>query len=108
HSELPMNRLLVGGLCLFFVLIGTVLGKVRRNFWIGVRTPWTLADDEGWDRTHRLSAWLFGAAGAFGVLGGLGGFALAVCFVGILAAGLVPVIYSLVLYKQLEKQGRIG
>jgi uncharacterized membrane protein len=108
HAEMAISRLLVGGLCLFFVLLGAVLGKVRRNFWIGVRTPWTLADEEVWDRTHRLSARLFGAAGLFGVLAALAGLPLVVCFVGILVGALVPVIYSLVVYKQLERQGRIG
>ena len=34
-----------GGICLLFALLGNVMGKVRRNFWIGVRTPWTLANE---------------------------------------------------------------
>lgn len=96
HPQIAMNRLLVGGLCLFFLLIGAVLGKVRRNFWIGVRTPWTLADEEVWDRTHRLSAWMFVAAGIFGVVAAMVGLPLAICFVAIIAAALVPAVYSLV------------
>lgn len=40
-----MTKLLFGGIFLFFALVGNVLGKVRRNFWMGVRTPWTLASE---------------------------------------------------------------
>lgn len=102
-------RFFLGGLCLFFALIGNVLGKVRRNFWMGVRTPWTLASDVVWNQTHRLAAWLF-------VAGGLVGFALVmllpaeIAWVALLAiapALLVPVVYSLVLYKRLEREGKL-
>jgi uncharacterized membrane protein len=52
--------LLTGGL---FIVLGNYMGKVRRNFFIGIRTPWTLASDEVWARTHRLGSWLFILAG---------------------------------------------
>lgn len=47
-----------------FVVIGNVLGKVRPNFFVGIRTPWTLADEHVWDKTHRFGGWIF-------VLGGI-------------------------------------
>ncbi|HEX5269398.1 MAG TPA: SdpI family protein [Gemmataceae bacterium] len=102
-------RFFLGGICLFFALIGNVMGKVRRNFWMGVRTPWTLASEAVWNATHRLAAWLF-------VAGGLLGFALVMllptdyCWVAllvILPAALLPVVYSLVLYKRLEREGKL-
>src|SRR5262249_59245838 len=52
-------RFLLGGMCLFFALIGNVLGKVRRNFWMGIRTPWTLASEAVWHQTHPLAASLY-------------------------------------------------
>jgi len=109
QNRTTFMRFFLGGMCLFFALIGNVLGKVRRNFWMGVRTPWTLASETVWNQTHRLAAWLFVAAG-------LAGFALAmvlppehawVLLVGILAAAMLPVFYSLVLYKRLERQGKL-
>jgi uncharacterized membrane protein len=102
-------RFFLGGICLFLALTGNVLGKVRRNFWLGVRTPWTLASETVWNQTHRLAAWLF-------VAGGLTGFALVmllppaaawVAFLVILLAALAPVFYSLWLYKRLEREGRL-
>jgi uncharacterized membrane protein len=104
---LDVGRVLVAGILLFLTLVGNVLGKVRRNFWLGVRTPWTLASERVWERTHRLAAWLFVAAGAVGFVLVVCGVSLVVPFVGVLAAALVPVLYSLVVYKRLERAGRL-
>ncbi len=108
--EPPVNslRMLVAGIFLFFALLGNVLGKVRRNFWIGVRTPWTLASEVVWDRTHRVAAWLYTAVGALGFVAVLVGVPFLVCFVGLVVFALAPVVYSLVLYKSLERQGRLS
>jgi uncharacterized membrane protein len=102
-------RFFLGGICLFLALIGNVMGKVRRNFWVGVRTPWTLASEAVWNRTHRLAAWLFVAAGlaAFALVMVLPPAAVWVAFVVIVPATLVPVVYSLVLYKRLEREGKL-
>lgn len=52
-STLP---LLVG---LMFVVIGSYLGKVRSNFFFGIRTPWTLSSELSWQKTHRLGGKVF-------------------------------------------------
>jgi uncharacterized membrane protein len=102
-----LNRLLLCGIFLFIALIGNVLGKVRRNFWMGVRTPWTLASDTIWIQTHRLAAWLFVGVGLLGFVAVLLGAPLVACFAGICVAALVPVLHSLILYKRLEREGRL-
>ncbi len=99
---------LMAGICLFFALLGNVLGKVRRNFFLGVRTPWTLANERVWIDTHRLAARLFVAAGLIGfalclTVGGPAAFIMTLVL--ILLAALVPAAYSLVYYKRLERQG---
>ena len=82
--------------------MGNFLGKVTRNFFVGIRTPWTLASEEVWLRTHRLGGKCFVAAG-FAVVAisllGLGPWAMMAV---ILAAALVPVVYSYVIYRRLE------
>jgi uncharacterized membrane protein len=42
-----------------FIVLGNFLGKIRPNWFIGVRTPWTLSSQLSWDKTHRLAGWLF-------------------------------------------------
>lgn len=105
--DFDMTRWLIGGMLLILAALGNVLGKVKRNFYVGVKTPWTLASDTVWNRTHRLAAWLM-------VGGGLGGFVLVMAglhpLVGLgtfLVAALTPVFYSLWLYKRLEREGRL-
>jgi uncharacterized membrane protein len=100
---LNVSRAIIGGVCLLFALLGNVMGKIRRNFYIGVRTPWALANERVWNATHRFAAKTF-------VVGGLTGLALTVAgldgwmaFVALTAGALVPVVYSLVFYKQLER-----
>lgn len=51
---------LIGAL---FVVIGSVLGKFRPNWFFGIRTPWTLSSKEAWVKTHRAGGWLFIAIG---------------------------------------------
>ena len=106
HS-VDMGRAGLLGVCLFFALFGNVMGKVRRNFYIGVRTPWALANERVWNATHRLAAKTF-------VLGGLAGLVFIVIglngwppFVALMAGGLIPVLYSLYFYKQLERRGEL-
>ena len=41
------------------IITGNVFGKLRWNFTLGIRTPWTLADERVWDKTHRFAGWLF-------------------------------------------------
>src|SRR5260370_40881496 len=51
-----------------FIFIGNYMGKLRRNFWAGIRTPWTLVSEVSWERTHRLGGWLFVVGGLLGII----------------------------------------
>ncbi len=104
-TGLDTGKALMAGMYGFFALMGNTLGKVRRNMWMGVKTPWTLASDKVWDPTHRL-------AGKLMVLGGVGGGLLtivgvssAITFPVVMALLLYPCLYSYTLYKKLEAAG---
>jgi uncharacterized membrane protein len=103
-----MNKVLLGGMFLFFALLGNVLGKVQRNFYIGIRTPWTLADETVWIRTHRMAAWLWVAGSLLGFVIVMAGAPVWVCFPLFLVLALAPVVYSLILYKRLQRQGKLS
>jgi uncharacterized membrane protein len=104
---LDLGRWIVAGVLFFLVLTGNQLGRVRRNFWMGVRTPWTLASDTVWIQTHRLAAWLFVGGGLVGLIAVALGIPLEWCFGLIMAVAFIPVIYSLILYKRLQGQGKV-
>ena len=103
-----IGTLMMGGMFLFFALMGNVLGKVRRNFFVGVRTPWTLASEVVWVRTHRLTAWVWVAGGTVGFLAILAGVPPLLTLIVLLPVlVLYPVVYSLVLYKRLQREGKL-
>lgn len=109
-GPVDVSRPLLAGMCLFFTLLGNVLGKVKRNFFVGVRTPWTLASERVWIDTHRLAARLFVAAGLIGFTFcvAVGGWIAFTATLGLIAcAALVPAAYSLIHYKRLERQGLV-
>jgi uncharacterized membrane protein len=62
--EVGVTHLMVILTGLLLIVVGNVMGKVRPNRWLGIRTPWTLADARVWDRTHRFAARIFVVAGA--------------------------------------------
>lgn len=96
---------IIGGICLLTSLLGNVMGKVRRNFYIGIRTPWTLADERVWNATHRFAAKTFFWAGVAGLAMTLFGAPPVAAFVAVMCGVLLPVVYSLIIYKQLERSG---
>ena len=90
------------GLGVLLILLGNYLSKFPKNFWVGIRTPWTLASDEVWFKTHRLGGRTFMLGGLMVVIGAFAGLKLEY-LVGItLLAALTPVVYSLVIYKQMH------
>lgn len=92
--------LLIGAL---FVIFGNYLPKMRRNFFIGIRTPWTLADEDVWFRTHRLGGVVFIVCGVLLMAVGpfLSGSAASIFLPALIGlAALVMVIYSFVIYRR--------
>jgi uncharacterized membrane protein len=111
-NPVDITRLLLAGVLIMFALIGNVLGKVRRNFYVGVRTPWTLASQRVWNDTHRLAGRMFVGAAVIGLLAVVLPLPLPVVTIAviaiIMAAALWPALYSLLLYKRLEKKGELN
>lgn len=91
-------------LCISLLLmaLGNYLSRVRSNFFIGIRTPWTLSNEQVWYQTHRLGSKLFVAAGCIGILATLLPVTIGfrVFLVAIVIAALIPVVYSWFIYKK--------
>jgi uncharacterized membrane protein len=97
-----INEMIFAGVGLLFIVIGNYLGKLRKNFFLGIRTPWTLASDEVWSRTHRLGGWVFVVIGFFLFLQAFIRFSEAWLIGSIVVVALVPIIYSYILYRKIE------
>jgi uncharacterized membrane protein len=105
--SMPMNRALCGGLATVMALLGNVTGKVRRNFWIGIRTPWTLANERVWYATHRVAAKTMVGAALLSLAGLLAGLPVWMCMAVLLAGPVIPAFFSLQVYKRLERKGNL-
>jgi uncharacterized membrane protein len=96
-----VTRMLPLGVLL--MIIGNYMGKLRKNFFFGIRTPWTLASDEVWERTHRAGGWLFMLAGLIVVVASLANAPIVFSISVILAATFITAAYSYVVYRQRER-----
>jgi uncharacterized membrane protein len=95
------------GIGVLFIVLGNYMGKIRQNWFIGLRTPWTLEDPEVWQKSQRLGGWMF-------VLGGIAiliisltirtPLALFITFMSVvLAISIVPIAYSYMLAQRKKK-----
>lgn len=80
-----------------FALVGNYLPKVRRNATMGIRMPWTLADDEVWNRTHRFAAPVWVLCGLLMIVCGLIGSGPMIPIAAIVVVIGLPIAYSLVI-----------
>ncbi len=98
---MPTVVLLAAGVLL--MVLGNYMGKLRKNFFIGLRTPWTLASDAVWERTHRLGGRLFMLAGLVMVVGVLVGAPSWLTPSAIIAAILISCAYSFWIYRRMGR-----
>ncbi len=61
--SLPVGKIMPIAIGFLFIILGNFLPKVKRNWFVGVRTPWTISSEEVWNKTHRVSGKIFVAAG---------------------------------------------
>jgi uncharacterized membrane protein len=98
-------RLLVPMFGTLFIGIGYILGDIEMNWFMGVRTPWTLSSQEVWDDTHRLSGLLFKGSGVVAIFGIFFSkwIALMLAIIPVIFSGLYLVFYSYHRYRQLKR-----
>ncbi len=101
YQSFRMSTVLLPGMGLLFILAGVLIRQAKRNFFIGIRTPWTLSSDRVWAQTHRVGSVLFIRCGVIAMFGALlpGPMAFALVIVPILAATVFLLAYSYWLYQ---------
>jgi uncharacterized membrane protein len=98
---IDMGRFITLALAGLIYYIGYIMQYVKRNFWVGFRTPWALANDTVWNKTHALGSILFRAA-AVVMLAGLAkpAYGIWITLTAIIGASLFIVIYSYWVYRR--------
>lgn len=103
--EVSVPRLIQLSLGLLFLVIGNVMPRIKPNYFTGIKTPWTLADETVWARTHRFAGWSFVLGGISMILFSLiyplinvtAGIVIFIMIV--FSVSLLPVFYSWLIYQ---------
>ncbi len=100
--DINVNVVAPIGIGVLFIVLGNYLPKIKSNWFIGVRTPWTLSSEESWRRTHRLAGWLFALSGAIVVLTTLfkPGIGIVAVAVSCATSAAVSIVYSYFVWKK--------
>jgi len=89
---------------ILFYYIGILTENAKRNWFIGIRTPWTLSSEKVWEKTHKIGGKLFKTAGAFAFIGVFfESYALFFILVPIILVAAYTIIYS---YFEYQKETR--
>lgn len=101
--QFQMILILIG---LLFIFLGNILPKTPPNFFVGIRTPWTLSNDEIWQKSHRMGGKMFVLSGLIFIIKGLvlthhQHFQLSTAIL-CLALLLYPLLHSFILFRKME------
>ncbi|MFM8456142.1 MAG: SdpI family protein [Ignavibacteria bacterium] len=94
---------------LFFAFLGKAMANVKQNYFVGIRTPWTLSNELVWDDTHRFTAplWFYSGIGMacisaiLSIMGFGAGIILTVFLIWIATIVIIPIAYS---YKRFREE----
>ncbi len=104
-ARFDMNQAIAPAFGILFYYCGVLVESSKRNWFIGIRTPWTLSSDEVWDKTHKVGGKLFKIAGIVSFLGLLfPRLAFFFILVPVIFATIFSVIYSYFEYRKILKR----
>jgi uncharacterized membrane protein len=89
----------------FISYIGFFFTKVKRNYFVGIRTPWTLYSEKVWDKTHDLGGRVMVVAAVISLLSLLNiKYAFVIFTSVIIIAVCIPIVYSYFFFKKEKKK----
>ena len=101
--DVSINVLITPALAAIIFYSGVLMEKSSRNWFIGIRTPWTLSSDVVWEKTHKLGSKLFKIVGVLILLSVFfPEFMVYIIVAPLLAGSLALVVYSYLEYRKVE------
>jgi uncharacterized membrane protein len=106
NQKVPVDKVVTVAVSVMFLVLGNYMGRVKRNWTMGVRYSWTLSDDTVWFKTNRLAGRLFMLSGALGILGVFlpPPFNFALLMAPLLLLVPITYVYSWRLYRKLHPE----
>lgn len=104
HPEINISPFMISWIWILFIILGNYMGKIRQNYFVGIKLPWTLENEEVWNKTHRLSGkifliwWLFLLIDSYLLFYP---FALLVTILVFIL--IIPIWYSYYIFKNIKK-----
>lgn len=89
------------GLGILIMIIGNYLPKCKQNYTVGIKTPWTLNNEEVWNKTHKISGYLWVVGGFIITISSFIGFE-SIMFIVLIIIAVAPILYSYILYKNMK------
>lgn len=98
---IPIARIVPFGVGVLLVVLGNLLPRFRSNFFMGIRTPWTLSSETVWARTHRVGRYMIVGAGIMLIISAFVHSTTfsTIAFASVVAAALATLIYSYVIWR---------
>lgn len=99
--KFSMNQVLAPAFGILFFYCGILIEKAKRNWFIGIRTPWTMSSEKVWEKTHKIGGRLFKISGIIALLGiFFPGLALFFVLIPVIFVVIYTVIYSYFEYRK--------
>jgi uncharacterized membrane protein len=95
---------ILSGMGIMFIVMGNYMSKIKQNYFIGIKTPWTLNNEDNWNKTHRLAGICFIISG-FIFISEVFLQTNSIYFLisSILSCAIIPILYSYILYRNNKK-----
>lgn len=105
--EYKVDKITLALVGIVFIVVGNYLPKCKQSYTVGIKLPWTLNDEENWNRTHRMGGKLWVASGIILLLSMLlPASAMVVVVLAVIGVAVfVPTVYSYLLFREKEKRG---
>ncbi|MCR4280405.1 MAG: SdpI family protein [Candidatus Komeilibacteria bacterium] len=102
--DIAINIVVPPAIGLFFIIIGNFMGKIKSNWFMGIRTPWALSNETVWNKTQRFGGKMFVLAGIILLLTPwiAEDMFMNLFIPTLLIVVLAPIVYSYIVYKQLK------
>jgi uncharacterized membrane protein len=105
-TEVSPNLTLPAMIGILFIFIGFLMEHTEPNWFVGIRTPWTLSSERVWKKTHERGGTLFKLAGVLSMVGTFAGiYAWLFIIVPVIAAAVYTVVYSYVVFRREQAAG---
>ncbi len=105
NPKYSIEPFILSGIGIMFIVMGNYMSKIKQNYFIGVKTPWAIENEDNWNKTHRLAGVCFVISGLIFITKlFLNINPIYILLPVILSCAIIPILYSYILYRKSNKK----